>query len=141
MTPLSSTIPFSTTISNPSRGTHAAFANSARMRSRISSSPQICEGCSSSACATALRRSARLTIPTQELVLEYGYAFDMTALHQLDDFLNRRVLHRADEIARHDLVDLAPMASDILSCHSPRTHQDFEPAGAVSLGSGLDAAQ
>ncbi len=64
MTPSRPTTPSVTVIAKPSRGTQETFASSARMRSRISSSPATATGCTSSERASARSRSARLTMPT-----------------------------------------------------------------------------
>ena len=70
-----------------------------------------------------------------------GHALDATALHQFDDVFEARVFGDGMNIGGHDFGNFAAMRMGVLDSKLAGTHEEFEPARAFALGTGLPAAE
>src|SRR5262249_42768823 len=69
-------------------------------------------------------------------IARHEHTFNLVALHEMDDILERGILGHRSYIRSHHVADLAAARLHVLGRKAPRTHQKFDPPRAFALGPG-----
>src|SRR5215471_21057736 len=67
-------------------------------------------------------------------VADHRHTFNLVALHEMDDLIERGIFGHRSHLRSHHIADLASGRLHVLGRKAPRTHQKFDPTRTLALG-------